>query len=135
MSMAVGELPLMSPAQALEFVKGLNSLQLKELDQLLTDGLPVWMQQAGPQMDAYFSDADILFYGGSAGGGKTDLLIGLGLTAAEKSIIFRREAVQLVGIEERTAQILGSRTGYNGRGRVAPRRRAHPRIRQRRAAG
>jgi hypothetical protein len=112
-SLALDSLPALSPSQALEFVKGLNSFQLKELDRLLTEGLPTWMQQAGPQMEAYFSDADILFYGGSAGGGKSDLLLGLALTAHEKSIIFRREAVQLVGLEERMASILGSRKGYN----------------------
>jgi hypothetical protein len=35
----------------------------------------------GPQTEAYFCEADELFYGGQAGGGKTDLLIGLALTA------------------------------------------------------
>jgi hypothetical protein len=29
-----------------------------------------------PQFDAYHSKADLLLYGGAAGGGKTDLLIG-----------------------------------------------------------
>ncbi|QRF60241.1 terminase family protein [Variovorax paradoxus] len=84
-----------------------------ELDLLLTDGLPLWMPQVGPQMAALESKADILFYGGSAGGGKTDLLLGASLTEQEHSIIFRREAVQLVGIEERMAKILGTRKGYN----------------------
>ncbi|WP_311221355.1 MULTISPECIES: LAGLIDADG family homing endonuclease [unclassified Acidovorax] len=44
----------------------------------------------------------------------TDLLLGLALTSQEQSIIFRREAVQLIGLEERMTQILGSRDGYNG---------------------
>lgn len=43
----------------------------------------------------------------------TDLLLGVAITSQEHSIIFRREAVQLIGIEERNTQILGSRTGYN----------------------
>ena len=43
----------------------------------------------------------------------TDLLCGLGVTQHHQSIIFRREGVQLVGIEERLTQILGSRAGYN----------------------
>lgn len=43
----------------------------------------------------------------------TDLLLGLCLTAQEHSIIFRREAVQLTGIEERMTSILGTRKGYN----------------------
>ena len=43
----------------------------------------------------------------------TDLLCGLALTQHERSIIFRREGVQLIGIEERVTEILGSRDGYN----------------------
>jgi hypothetical protein len=34
-----------------------------------------------PQFDAYHSKADLLLYGGAAGGGKSDLLLGLALTA------------------------------------------------------
>lgn len=74
----------------------------------------IWVPQAGPQSAAYHCQADIVFYGGSAGGGKTDLLLGLSLTEQENSIIFRREAVQLIGLEERMTKILGTRDGYNG---------------------
>lgn len=84
-----------------------------ELDTLLTVGLPPWVPQLGPQSQAAESQADIVFYGGSAGGGKTDLLCGLACTQHRQSIIFRREGVQLVGIEERLTQILGGRDGYN----------------------
>jgi hypothetical protein len=65
-------------------------------------------------MEAYLSEADVLFYGGSAGGGKTDLEIGLALTQHQRSIIFRREAKQLQGIFDRLTDILGSRDGFNG---------------------
>lgn len=91
----------------------LSAEQAAELDLLLTDGMPVWMAQTGPQMRAMQSQADVLYYGGQAGGGKTDLLIGLALTQHRRSIIFRRQAVQLVGIEDRVATVLGSRKGYN----------------------
>lgn len=102
-----------TPAELLELVKHLTPEEQEELDGLLTEGLPLWIPQVGPQMAALQSEADILFYGGTAGGGKTDLLLGAALTQQEHSIIFRREAVQLIGLEERMAKILGTRNGYN----------------------
>lgn len=101
-------------AQLLAVIQHLDPDARAELDQLLLAGdAPIWVPQDGPQRAAYESLADIIFYGGAAGGGKTDLLLGLSLTSQEHSIIFRREAVQLVGIEERMAKILGTRKGYN----------------------
>ena len=41
------------------------------------------------------------------------MLLGISLTAQKHSILFRRQAVQLVGIEERMTNILGYREGYN----------------------
>lgn len=101
-------------AEYLEQVKALTPEARAALEAMLTaQGGPVWVPQPGPQSAAYYSEADIVFYGGAAGGGKTELLLGVATTAQEHSIIFRREAVQLIGIEERMTQILGTRTGYN----------------------
>lgn len=98
----------------LEHIKSLTPEARAALEAMVTaQGRPVWEPQPGPQSAAYHSEADILFYGGAAGGGKTELLLGLAITTQEHSIIFRREAVQLIGIEERTTQILGTRNGYN----------------------
>lgn len=66
-----------------------------------------WTPLPGPQTEALNSQADELFYGGSAGGGKTDLLLGIGLTQQWTSIIFRREYRQLRGIVERSREIIG----------------------------
>jgi hypothetical protein len=63
-----------------------------------------------PQEAAYYSAADELFYGGSAGGGKSDLLLGLAGTAHRSSVIFRREFPRLRALIER------SRAIYNTRG-------------------
>lgn len=106
-------LTALDPQELLRLLPHMNDDERRELDELLTDGLPAWLEQVGPQMRALLSRADILFYGGQAGGGKSDLLIGAALTQQEHSIIFRRESVQLVGLEERITKVLGSRTGYN----------------------
>ncbi len=58
--------------------------------------------------------ADELFYGGQAGGGKTDLGLGLALTAHKRSLILRRIHKDAVKLVERVAEILGNRDGYNG---------------------
>jgi Terminase large subunit, T4likevirus-type, N-terminal len=84
-----------------------------EIERVLAASAPKWTPQAGPQWQAILSPADVLFYGGQAGGGKSDALIGIALEYQEHSIIFRRQAVQLVGLEERITKILGSRKGYN----------------------
>jgi hypothetical protein len=72
----------------------------------------VWVPQQGPQTKALQSEADVLFYGGSAGGGKTDLLIGLAFMHHQNSLIMRREGTQFRGIVRRVTEMLGSRDGY-----------------------
>ena len=42
-------------------------------------GTRKWIPNPGPQTDAYFSKAFITLYGGQAGGGKSDLELGLGV--------------------------------------------------------
>lgn len=72
-----------------------------------------WTSLPGPQSLAYYSEADELFYGGQAGGGKTDLLLGLAATAHQYSIIFRREYPQLKGLIHRGKEIIGKKGRYN----------------------
>jgi hypothetical protein len=71
-----------------------------------------------PQQQGYDSPADILFFGGSAGGGKSDLLLGLSGNAHRKSIIFRREFPQMAELRERSRQLYGSRGRFNGQEQV-----------------
>ena len=67
-----------------------------------------------PQRLAYESQADILGYGGQAGGGKSDLLLGLAVTAHLRSIIFRREAKQGRSLIDRSHELLHGRGRFNG---------------------
>lgn len=80
-------------------------------------GMP-WVPNPGPQTEAYFCPADELFYGGEAGGGKTDLLIGLSVTAHTISRLFRRQHKDRLALIDRMAEILGTRAGYNGQDHV-----------------
>lgn len=86
--------------------------------EVVTNPTNLWTPLPGPQTLAYESDADIIGYGGAAGGGKTDLACGKALTRHKKTMILRREATQLTGIVDRLTEILGSRTGFNGQDKV-----------------
>lgn len=101
-----------------ELQRFLTPQERVEMDRLLKASTPVWVPLPGPQTDALNSDADILFYGGAAGGGKTDLAIGLALTRHVRSIIFRRQFPQLQGIYDRMAEILGGRNGFNSQDKI-----------------
>lgn len=68
----------------------------------------------GPQARAYNCKADILLYGGQAGGGKTALLIGLSSQEHQSSIIFRRESSQTDGLEKFGKDTIGETARYNG---------------------
>jgi hypothetical protein len=77
---------------------------------------PLWTPLPGPQVSALDSPADELFYGGGAGGGKSDLLLGYGLTRARHGIVFRRQFRQLLGPErliERSKAIVGRPELFN----------------------
>lgn len=73
----------------------------------------VWVPNPGPQTDAYYSEADEVGYGGEAGGGKSDLLAGLALTAHKRSLILRRTHKEADKLVERFVEIVGNRVGWN----------------------
>jgi len=76
-----------------------------------------WKPYKGkPQELAYYSPAQDLLYGGQPGGGKSELIIGLALTAHRRSLILRREASQLNEIVNRIeAELLDSEYKFHGK--------------------
>lgn len=68
----------------------------------------VWTPQAGPQAAAYASAADQIGYGGAAGGGKSDLHLGLAGSRHHRAIIFRRVFPSLRGMIERSRELFNS---------------------------
>lgn len=84
-----------------------------ELDELIEAERVLWQPLPGPQLMAYESEADIIGYGGAAGGGKTDLIAGLGVTRHRRVLVVRREKAQTEGFIQRMAEIIGGTEGYN----------------------
>lgn len=60
------------------------------------------------------SQADILLFGGAAGGSKTWLLLLLALKAHRRAIIFRREFSQLRQIIDDSKKLIGEKGRFNG---------------------
>ena len=102
---------------ALRWLSSLSDAEADELTDLLES--PIWQPINPPQLAAVCSQADELFFGGAAGGGKSDLLIGLAVTQHRRSMIMRREAVQLKALEDRMKEIAGPALwGYNAQNKT-----------------
>lgn len=77
-----------------------------------------WRPLPGPQSMAFESPADIIGYGGAAGGGKTDLACGKALMQHRKVMMLRRVGTELTGIEDRLEELIGNKNGYNGQKKI-----------------
>ena len=73
-----------------------------------------WVPNPGPQTRAYFSQADVLLYGGEPGGGKSQLILGLAFNEHQQVLVMRREYGDLDGLINDALRIHGSRDGFNG---------------------
>ena len=73
----------------------------------------LWYPQSRPQWEALLTRADEIFYGGAAGGGKTDLIIGIASECHQHSAIFRRVYPNLKEIIRRTREIIGDTANEN----------------------
>jgi hypothetical protein len=92
----------------------LDPKQLAEIASQFSQSAPKFIPSPGPQTEAWHSPADILLYGGQAGGGKTALGIGLALCAHKRSLLMRRQGVDLSAMQEELLKFYGSRDGWNG---------------------
>jgi len=102
----------LSPEEQQRLLEGLS---LEEKQRILAD-LELrasWQPFPGPQTDAYHSPADILLYGGAAGGGKTDLLLGAARLEHDRSIIFRRTFPNLRGVIDRSRDMYTIGANFN----------------------
>jgi hypothetical protein len=94
----------------------LPEAEKKELEQLAIQATKhmTFIPNPGPQTMAYTSKADILLFGGSPGGGKTALEVGLALNEHHRSLVVRRQFVDLEGVLHTLANIVGSRDNLVG---------------------
>lgn len=73
-----------------------------------------FIPSSGPQSAAYFSEADVLLFGGSPGGGKTALEVGLALNEHHRALIVRKNFVDLAGVLHTLDNILGEESSAVG---------------------
>jgi len=92
--------------------------QRARLNALLTKLKRPWRPLPGPQTMAYETEADIIGFGGAAGGGKTDLACGKTITRHQKAMALRRIGTELTGIIDRFTELLGGKDGYNGQDKI-----------------
>lgn len=72
-----------------------------------------WFPNPGAQRMAWDSEADVIGFGGEAGPGKTDLMIGMSLVQHKRSLILRKTNKEAKKLANRYIEILGHRNGLN----------------------
>lgn len=99
-----------------ERLKGANEFRLAEYIALCEAGAPLWLPDYDnvPQYRAYFSSAQVIGFGGAAGGGKTDLMLGKALNQHSDSMIMRRVGTELDPVIKRLLALHRSNDGYTG---------------------
>lgn len=101
--------------EVIQALKGLPPAVRKKLEEEALDATSAlkWVPNPGPQTEAYYSDADELYYGGEAGGGKSDLVIGLAINCHQRASIFREFKDDARELGRRLCEIIGTNNGWN----------------------
>ncbi len=106
-------------AEIAELLPWLTADERRQVDAIIAQWQAIpWRPLPGPQTMAYESTADIVGYGGAAGGGKTDLACGSIITRHQKAMVLRRVGTELTGILDRFTDLFGSRDGFNGKDNI-----------------
>ena len=105
--------------QLSEVLEALHSLPATARDEVAREASAatrhmVFVPQPGPQTEGYLSRADIMLFGGEPGGGKTALEVGLALNEHRRSLIARRNFVDLDGVLHTLDNILGQFNSAKG---------------------
>lgn len=73
-----------------------------------------WIPNPGPQRAALLSPADVLLYGGSAGCGKSGLILGAAFTQHTETLIMRRKYTDLEGLQRDAMRLFGHSANLSG---------------------
>ena len=74
-----------------KMIRRMSPGEREQIIEIVRQDLALWRPLPGPQSDAYYSAADVIGYGGAAGGGKTDLICGMALTKHPRSVVVRAD--------------------------------------------
>lgn len=102
-----------TPARIRELISHMTPTERLKFEGLVGGYEPLFVPNTGKQAMAYDSEADIIGYGGAAGGGKSALMRGIALTAARRALIIRQEKTTTKKFVQDIALTLGSRDGYS----------------------
>ena len=106
----------MNPSEIRDLLKYLTPEEQAEMDAILAADVAArpFSPLPGPQQMAYDSVADVVGFGGAAGGGKSFLAVGKALTQFDKTLIMRRNGTELTALVDEVLTMVGSREGWVG---------------------
>lgn len=101
-------------SQIEEIIARLSENDRSELKKLASVELKKpFIPNPGPQTEALLSEADLLLFGGSAGGGKSAVEVGCAALGHYNGLILRREATQLDGLIAFSYEVFGNIGTFN----------------------